>query len=643
NGIVIGEWDGGAVASGHQELTGRITQVDSPSSVISHATHVAGTLIASGIITSAKGMSVASTIRAFDFNGDSVEMNSEAINGLILSNHSYGALAGWADGNWSGTYAPHWFGQWGVREDYLFGFYGSDAQTWDAIAFNNPYYLIVNSAGNDRNDAAPSIGTTYYRFNSQGEWVSAVMDNEGPYNDYHDNGYDTIPLKTVAKNILTVGSINDISGGYTNPVEVVASAFSGWGPTDDGRIKPDLVGNGDGLYSCTSGIDSYGLMSGTSMSAPNVTGSLALLHQHYMNTHNDNLMKSATLKGLVIHTADEAGSYLGPDYSFGWGLLNTNKAALLISDDIATGYKINELHIHNEEPISAAFYCDGSENIAATICWTDFPGTPPQSIIDPPDKMLVNDLDFRVVDNNSNLYFPWTLNPFSPADAAVNTADNDVDNVEKIDLYNPTAGRYVIQISHKGTISTQDLSLIISGMEYMEPDPSYSAESITFYLLSNTTSTREIMVGNNNTAIFQFRSEMSGDPEWVSTDSALNTLDGLNSVSINLEFDSNGLNPGSYFSELVITDAFTGNVTVEIPVELVVLSNLESPQNLTITISNGDVQLSWDSVQGATLYNIYRSESAETASFILYDTCDIANYTDESAEGSKYFYRVTAE
>ena len=49
------------------------------------------------------------------------------------------------------------------------------------------------------------------------------------------------------------------------------------------------------------------------MSTPSVTGSLALLQQHW-NTLTGSYMKSATLKALVIHTADEAGTYTGPDY-----------------------------------------------------------------------------------------------------------------------------------------------------------------------------------------------------------------------------------------------------------------------------------------------------------------------------------------
>jgi len=65
------------------------------------------------------------------------------------------------------------------------------------------------------------------------------------------------------------------------------------------------------------------------MATPNTCGSLILLQQYY-NSLYGGYMKSATLKGLVIETADEAGSNPGPDYMYGWGLLDIAKAATVI-------------------------------------------------------------------------------------------------------------------------------------------------------------------------------------------------------------------------------------------------------------------------------------------------------------------------
>src|SRR5690606_3289267 len=81
----------------------------------------------------------------------------------------------------------------------------------------------------------------------------------------------------------------------------------------------------------------YGTMSGTSMASPSVAGGAILLQQHY-NDLNQEFMLASTLKGLIIHTADEAGTAPGPDYRFGWGLMNTERAAEVISANGSTSH-----------------------------------------------------------------------------------------------------------------------------------------------------------------------------------------------------------------------------------------------------------------------------------------------------------------
>jgi len=97
----LGTWDGGAVRGTHDELHDRVTQVDGASTLSDHATHVAGTLIASGVDSSAKGMASKATLLAYDWNSDESEMANAASNGMELSNHSYGYITGWyGSGAW---------------------------------------------------------------------------------------------------------------------------------------------------------------------------------------------------------------------------------------------------------------------------------------------------------------------------------------------------------------------------------------------------------------------------------------------------------------------------------------------------------------------------------------------------------------
>jgi len=87
-------WDAGRVRSTHQELTGRVSQIDGAATLDDHATHVAGTMCATGVNPNAKGMAYQSLLRAFDFNNDISEMTTQAANNWGLSNHSYGKICG---------------------------------------------------------------------------------------------------------------------------------------------------------------------------------------------------------------------------------------------------------------------------------------------------------------------------------------------------------------------------------------------------------------------------------------------------------------------------------------------------------------------------------------------------------------------
>ncbi len=461
----LGIWDGGKVRDTHQELTARVILGDGATTLSAHATHVSGTMIASGAVASAKGMSYEGRLRAYYWDNDQSEMATAAAAGLRTSNHSYGYIRGWYY-NYFGDNRWAWFGDVSVSttKDYYFGFYDSEAQDWDNIARNAPYYLIVKSAGNDRLEGPATQPVQHWVWVSGG-WTLQTVSRD---RDGAPSGYDCISNAGVAKNILTIGAVDDIVNGYSQPSDVVMSSFSCWGPTDDGRIKPDIVANGVGLYSSVSGSNSsYGTYSGTSMSSPNVTGSLGLLLQYRKIIAGNNPMRSSTLKGLVIHTADEAGSNPGPDYIFGWGLMNTLKAAQVMRLDSAQGMNknIRELTLSQGQTIDIPVYSDGTQPLRTTICWTDPAGTPvsPPSL-NPPNIMLVNDIDLRVI-RGSTTYSPWILNPSNPP-AAATTGDNIRDNVEQVHLATPAAGFYLVRVSHKGTLSggSQVVSLILSGI-----------------------------------------------------------------------------------------------------------------------------------------------------------------------------------
>lgn len=469
----FGLWEAGGIPLlNHQELVGRITVRDGTSNVTQHATHVAGTLIASGIVPSAKGMSFSGYIDSYNSSNDLSEISSAAANGLKVSNHSYGNIVGWRDNYFNdGKWA--WFGDVNISPtvDYKFGFYNNTSAAWDNMLFNAPYLLVTKSAGNDRGEG-PAAGTEHW-VNINGSWV---LSNDVRERDGGALGYDCInDSRGIAKNTLTIGAVNDVVNGYNGPNSVTMSSFSNWGPTDDGRIKPDLVGNGVGLNSSSNGSTiQYASLSGTSMSTPNIAGSIGLLLQLRDSLYSTQTpFLASTIKALLLHTADECGTNPGPDYVFGWGLMNTMNAALMLKLDSELGkfVLIKEDTLLQGNQLTYQYSSNGNFPLKFTINWFDRPGTPTIPSLNPTTKMLVNDLDIRVTGPTGIIHMSWVLNPSSPASAAA-FGDNITDNTEQVFIDNPLPGNYSVTISHKGSLvgSQQIFSLIVSGVEVSLPD-----------------------------------------------------------------------------------------------------------------------------------------------------------------------------
>ena len=461
----LGIWDGGAILATHQELVGRIVNRDSTTKLSDHATHVAGTMVATGLNPIAKGMSFqAQDLQSWYFDNDNSEI-AAAASSLLLSNHSYGFQAGWvkSGGQW------YWLGHTAVsqKDDVYFGYYDYYAQLWDNIAYQAPYYLIVKAAGNSRNMNEPAVGVPYYWMNQvTGNWELNSKGRAADMRFY--NGYDVIPDHSVAKNILTVTAISPLPNGYTQPSDAVAYVASSFGPTDDGRIKPDLGGSGIQVWSTVATAnDAYQKATGTSMAAPNITGSLFLLQEHYANLNEGRFMRASTLKGLALHAAQEAGKFPGPDYVFGWGVMDSDEATRVISGS-GTKDLVRELSLQQDSTYSLSFTASGTEPVKVTICWTD-----PQGQILPLNDstalnnrtpMLVNDLDLRLTGGDNTL-LPWILDPENPA-APATTGDNFRDNVEQVFLVNPIPGQtYTLTVKHKNALTNglQDFALFISG------------------------------------------------------------------------------------------------------------------------------------------------------------------------------------
>lgn len=140
---------------------------------------------------------------------------------------------------------------------------------------------------------------------AKGMVVVAAAGNEGK------DEWQKVLTPADGKDVIAVGAV-DRQGLLTE--------FSSVGPTADGRIKPDVVALGAGVW-CVDLSDpsGYTRKSGTSFSCPLVSGVCALLLQSHPQ------WGPLDVNRAIRHTARDLGK-AGPDTLYGWGLVDAKAA-----------------------------------------------------------------------------------------------------------------------------------------------------------------------------------------------------------------------------------------------------------------------------------------------------------------------------
>src|SRR5690606_23964347 len=173
----------------------------------------------------------------------------------------------------------------------------------------------------------------------------------------------------------------------------------------------------------------------------------------------------------------ETGPAAGPDFMFGWGLIDADKGRQIIDQAAENTALFGEFEIAQNTTFEYEFEYDGAEPLVATIAWNDPAGTV-TSQANLNLAKLVNDLDLRLINTDNNtVYYPWSLVhniglAATSTGIAVRDVDNTRDNIEKIEPENAAAGNYKLVVSYKGTIQggSQDYTLIISGAGGQMPE-----------------------------------------------------------------------------------------------------------------------------------------------------------------------------
>ncbi|MBN1919568.1 MAG: S8 family peptidase [Verrucomicrobia bacterium] len=263
------------------------------------------------------------------------------------------------------------------------------------------------------------------------------------------NNYD-ISAPGDAFNVVTVGRTTaDFTQVYPT---------SGSGPLSDGRSKPDLVAPGTDITTTNPG-GGFVSASGTSYSAPHVTGAAALLldiaDTEGLST-NHNVLKSvlmtAARKDVLDKNGDAWSAALGVlDEDSGAGQLDVAEAAAVFGSGGAgpgavglAGWaeeSVSGLALDDVFSLSAGQTIAAGSEIAVTLCWDrtvqwldDGDG-----IVEYTDTFLpeaLDNLDLFIVD-------AWT-------GGIVASSESLVDNVEHVWFTFEQSGRYDIRVCAAG-------------------------------------------------------------------------------------------------------------------------------------------------------------------------------------------------
>ncbi len=558
--LILGIGDN-ADPSTHIDLAGKlIMRTDEP--VDDHGTHTSGILAGGGILNPMyAGMAPKSHLLVNAFSD--ILINSPGYvsdYNMPLTNNSYYN----GDANCPGD------GDYNVLSNYV-----------DDQMLTYPKLLHVFAAGNDGlNNCSP--------FTTPFETIKS--------------GFQT------GKNILTVGSMNNVSYGI--------GTGSSCGPTLDGRIKPELVASGVGIISTTP-YNNYTSMNGTSMASPTAAGILALITERYKQLHGGSYPDGALLKILAANSADDLGNP-GPDYIFGFGMINARTTVEALEQN---HYFMDSVGNNSTRSFIIPSVPAGAYQLKIMLYWPDAAAAPEAA------STLVNDLDLTVAEPAGTVHLPMVLDP-TPAhinNNAVEGADH-TNNIEQVLINNPGSGNYTVTV--KG-------SSVLLG-----PQPFYIA-----YELIQPSVTVEYPFGTETwvpgqTEIFRW-SAYGGNPNPFTIEFS---SDGGSSWST---IDNNVPSTARSYS-WTVPSIVTNNALIRITRNGAGYSDVSDyPFTIlnqpTLTVTNtcpGYAQLKWNSITGADSYDIMKFSGDSMQ--VIGNTTDTAWLATPLNKDSSYWFSVRA-
>ncbi len=498
-----------------------------------HGTHVAGSLVGNGVRSGADpanddfpASSFAGTAPKADFVFQSILDAGGGLGGLPadlndLFQTPYDDGARVHSNSWSSP---------------VNGQYTADSQEVDQFVWNHPDMVLTFTAGNKGDDGKRRAGVSCL---AKTDPIDGVIDA------------DAIGAPGTAKNNITVGASENYRPDFTFEVpagdcsssdgieqktwgwfsscrysvppifpDLMADdasglgAFSSRGPTDDGRLKPDLVAPGVAVISTRTdqnqsyqqwgscdvpaGLTPYYItLGGTSMSNPLLAGAAVLARQYYADGwHGDgnaytNLFPvpgdafnptAALIKATLINGAWDiapgqygtgAAQEIPPNWDAGHDLPNNAEGYGRLDLEAAlfpgSGFGRDpgrDSQVHDVTPgLTTGQFTDysvpvvsGADALIVTLVWTD-----PYAALGA-GSQLVNDLDLTVTSPTSTVYWPGGIDRTAGGPDRVN-------NVEQVKVTAPAAGTWTVRVNafnvpgngDDGT-GVQPYALVISGV-----------------------------------------------------------------------------------------------------------------------------------------------------------------------------------
>ncbi|KAA3606774.1 MAG: hypothetical protein DWQ01_17310 [Planctomycetota bacterium] len=226
----------------------------------------------------------------------------------------------------------------------------------------------------------------------------------------------------------------------------------GAGPTQDGRLKPEVYAPGCSTFSASTASCGTRSMCGTSMACPVVAGACALVKQYFedgfypsgaANAGNAFTPSGSLMRAMMANSAVDMTAESGyPSYREGWGRILLDNSMFFSGD--ARKLWVQDVR-HNSglsqgQTQSFPLNVQGGSDLRITLAFADEPGAAGAA------APVVNNLNLRVVSPNGTVYHGNLLSTSGGESNANPTKFDPRNTLETVNVANPVSGNWTIEI-----------------------------------------------------------------------------------------------------------------------------------------------------------------------------------------------------